>query len=144
MKAAAAALLCLVFCVPLSAADADFDRRLSRILRDMQLALEGSSANGFLAPFDAERFPDYLRFRDVVHRLMRENSARAAFEVADTAVFPSPEKAQIVLDAEMELSRRDAAGQTRRRTERLKMELQRTPRGWRVTDLSPRSFFEPL
>jgi hypothetical protein len=140
-----AVILAVLLCASaLPAADADFDRRLSRILREMQLALEGSSANGFLAPFDGERFPDYLRFRDVIQRLMRENSARAAFEVADTAVFPSPEKAQIVLDAEMELSRRDAAGQTRRRSERLKMELQRTPRGWRVTNLSPRSFFDPL
>ncbi len=140
--------VCLVLialaCALLPAAEDDFGRRFPRILRDLQLALEGSSATGFLAPFDRQRFPDYLRFQDLIQRLMRENSGRAAFELAEAPVFPSADRAQVVIDAEIELSRRDAAGQTRRRSERLKMELQRTERGWRITVLSPRSFFEPL
>ena len=44
----------------------------------------------------------------------------------------------------MELARKDAAGQVERRRQQLELEFRRTRRGWRIINITPRNFFEPL
>ena len=43
----------------------------------------------------------------------------------------------------LELARKDAAGQTERRRRQLEFEFERPRRGWRITNITPRTFFEP-
>ena len=93
----------------------DINREITRILRDLQFALEGGSARGFLSLIDSAKFDDYLRFEDMVERLMREDAIRAYFRQLTSSSSPAEGKAQTVVEAEMELGRKDAAGQLQQR-----------------------------
>jgi len=125
----------------------DMNREMARLVREMQLALEGGSARALLALIDSAKFDDYPRFEDMIERLMRENTIRAHFASVSTASKSpagSPERVQAVLDSEMELSRKDAVGQVVRRRGQLVLDVEATRRGWRITNITPRHYFEPL
>ena len=122
----------------------DIHKRIARIVRDLQFALEGSSAQGVLALIDSAKFPDYLSFRDTVERLLREDSIRAYFRQVKGSSSPEKGIARSTVQAEMELARKDAAGQVERRRQQLELEFRRTRRGWRIINITPRNFFEPL
>ena len=49
-----------------------------------------------------------------------------------------------MIDAEMEMTRKDSAGQLERRRQQLVIDFQRTRRGWKITNITPREFFRPL
>lgn len=122
------------------------ERDLNRLVKDLQFALEGGSSRGFLNYFDSAKFDDYPRFEDMVERLMRQDSLRVNFRTAFSAP-PSgqaPGKSQMTIDGDMEVARKDAVGQVTRRRMQLVVEFQYTKRGWRITNLTPRNYFEPL
>jgi hypothetical protein len=60
------------------------------------------------------------------------------------ATSPAAGKAQSMVDAEMELGRRDAAQKLQRRRQQLVIDFQWTRRGWRITNITPRDYFRPL
>lgn len=122
----------------------DVNGEISRLLRDLQLALEGGSAPSFLSLLDSAKFDDYPQFQDMVERLMREDTIRAYFGPLPASSTPAEGKVQAMVDAEMELSRRDAARPVQRRRRQLLLDFERTPRGWRITNITPRTYFEPL
>lgn len=122
----------------------EINREITRILRDLQFALEGGSARGFLSLIDSAKFDDYLRFEDMVERLMREDTIRAYFRQVTSASSPAEGKAQTVVEAEMELGRKDAAGQLQRRRQQLVLDFGHSRRGWRIINITPRNYFEPL
>ncbi len=130
------------FCAP-PKEPKDVNREITRLLREMQSALEGGSARALLSLIDSAKFADYRLFEDTVERLLREDSIRAYFRQVDSAL-PAQDKARTVVEAEMEVSRRDAAGQVERRRQELVVDFERTRRGWRIVNLTPRSYFEPL
>lgn len=120
------------------------ERELTRILRDMQFALEGGSPRSFLGFFDSGKFDDYPRFEDMIERLMREDTIRAHFRTAFNAPPTTQGKAQALVDVEMELGRKDGVGQLQRRKQQLAIDFEYTRRGWRIINLTPRNFFQPL
>lgn len=122
----------------------DINREVTQILRDLQFALEGGSSRGFLALIDSAKFDDYPRFQDNIERLMREDSIRAYFRTANTSPNAAEGKAQTTLDAEMEISRKNATGQAQRRKQQLVIDFENTRRGWRIINITPRSYFDPL
>ncbi len=122
----------------------DVNREVSRMLREMQFALEGGSSRSFLALLDSAKFDDYPRFEDSVERLMREDTIRANFRQVMISPNLAEGKAQTMVDAEMELGRKDAAGQLQRRKQQLVLDFERTRRGWRIINITPRNYFEPL
>lgn len=117
---------------------------MARLLRDLQFALDGGSAHGVLALFDAAKFEKYRRFEDRVQRLMRQDNVRAYFGQVSSSWLPAEAKVRSVVDAELELARKEAAGQVARRRKQLVLELERTRRGWRITRLTPADFFDPF
>ena len=121
---------------------ADMQRGIARILRDLQFALERGSAQGLLSLIDSAKFRDYASFQDTVERLVREDTIRAYFRQESWSAAEG--KARSRVDAEMELARKNATGQVKRRRQQLELELERTPRGWRITNIIPRNFFEPF
>jgi len=122
----------------------DIGREITRMLRDLQFALEGGSARSLLELVDSAKFDDYPRFEDMVERLTREDTIRANFRQVAPATSPAAGKAQSIVDAEMELGRRDAAQQLQRRRQQLVIDFQWTRRGWRITNITPRDYFRPL
>lgn len=122
----------------------DINREVTRMLRDMQFALEGGSSRSFLNLIDSAKFDDYPRFEDAVERLMREDTIRAFFRQVTTSPNAAEGKAQTIVDAEMELGRKDAAGQLQRRRQQLVLDFERTRRGWRIINITPRNYFDPL
>lgn len=122
----------------------DAERQLSRLVRDLQFALEGGSARSFLEFFNSGKFDDYPRFEDMVERLMREDTIRVHFRTAFTAPPSGQGKAQMALDGDMELARKDGAGQLARRRQQVVVEFEYTRRGWKIINLTPRDYFKPL
>ena len=119
-------------------------QEIARIVRDLQFALEGGSAQGVLSLTDSTKFRNYASFQDTVERLVREDTIRAYFRQVSGSRSAEKGSARSRVDAEMELARKDAAGQTERRRRQLAFEFERTRRGWRITNITPRTFFEPL
>jgi hypothetical protein len=126
-----------------SSQPADLDRGIARLLRDLQFALEGGSAHGVLSLIDSAKFEDYRRFEDRIERLVRQNTIRAYFAQVSSEWLAQERKVRSVLEAELELARKDGASQVVRRRKQLVLELERGRRGWRITRLTPPAFFDP-
>ena len=120
----------------------DPDRAIQRIVREMQMDLEGASSRGVLGQIDTAKFEDYPRFDDMVERLTREDTLRVFFRQVRSSV--KDDTAQTVLDAEMEMTRKDSAVPAQRRTQQITIDLAKTSRGWKIVNVTPREFFQPL
>ena len=118
------------------------EQAISTILRKMQMDLEGSSSRGVLSNIDSAKFDDYPRFEDMIERLARENSLRVFFRQVSNSIREN--SAQTILEAEMEMTRKDSAGQAERRRQQLVIDFALTSRGWKIINITPRDFFRPL
>ena len=118
------------------------ERAIANVVRQMQMDLEASSRQGVLSHIDSAKFDDYPRFEDMIERLTREDTLRVFFRQVNNSI--KEESAQTVIDAEMEMTRKDSAGQLERRRQQLVIDFQRTSRGWKITNITPREFFRPL
>lgn len=118
------------------------ERVIAQTVRQMQMDLEGSSSRSFLSHFDAAKFDDYPRFEEMIERLLRETSLRVYLRQVSSSIQQNT--AQTTLDAEMEVTRKDAAGQIEHRRQQLVIAFERTSRGWKIVNLTPRDFFHPL
>lgn len=120
----------------------DPDKVISTLIRDLQLDMESASSRNLLNKIDSSKFDDYPRFEDMVEQLLRENSLRAFFRQASKTIGES--SAQTILEADLEISRNDAAGQTDRRRQQIVVDFELTSRGWKIVNITPRDLFRPL
>ncbi|MBI1955621.1 MAG: hypothetical protein HYS38_04440 [Acidobacteria bacterium] len=120
----------------------DPEKAISTIIRQMQMDLEGSSSRGVLSNIDSAKFDDYPRFEGMIEQLARENSLRVFFRQVSNSIREN--SAQTILEAEMEMTRKDSAGQAERRRQQLVIDFALTSRGWKIINITPRDFFRPL
>ena len=120
----------------------DPERAIARLVREMQMDLEGSSSTGVLGKIDRAKFEDYPRFQDMVERLTREDTLRVFFRQVSNSLKEGT--AQTLLDAEMEMTRKDSAVPAERRRQQITIDLEFTSRGWKIVNITPREFFRPL
>jgi hypothetical protein len=120
----------------------DPQRAIAAIVRELQMDLEGASSTGVLRNIDPAKFDDFPRFQDLVERLTREDTLRVFFRQISNSV--KEDSAQTMLDAEMEMTRKDSALPAERRQQQLTIDLERTSRGWKIINLTPKDFFRPL
>ena len=120
----------------------DPERALTNLIRGMQMDLESGSSRGVLANIDSAKFDDYPRFEDSVERLTREDTLRVYFRQANNNI--NGDKAQTIVDGEMEMTRKDAASQLQRRRQQIVIDFELTDRGWKKINITPREFFQPL
>jgi len=120
----------------------DPERAITNVVRQMQFDLEASSRAGVLSHIDSAKFEDYPRFEDMIERLTRADTLRVYFRQANNSI--QEDRAQTILDAEMELLRKDSAAPPERRRQQIVIDFERTPRGWRIVNITPRDFFRPL
>ena len=125
-----------------STKDQDPQREIGQLISDLQNDLEASSSSGVLGKIDRSRFEDFARFQDSVERLTREDTLRAYFRQL-SSTFKN-DQAELVLDAEMEMTRKDSTLQAQQRKQQITIDLARTSRGWKIVNIIPRGFFEPL
>lgn len=118
------------------------ERAIAGMVRQMQVDLEGASSRGFLGHIDAAQFDDYPQFEDRIERLTRENTLRVYFRQASSSIQQN--SAQTILDAEMEMTRKDSAAPVERRRQQVVIDFERTSRGWKIINITPREFFRPL
>jgi hypothetical protein len=118
------------------------ERAITNVVRQMQFDLEAASRMGVLSNIDSAKFEDYPRFEDMIDRLTREDSIRVFFRQAMNSI--QEDRAQSIIDAEMELTRKDSAAPPERRRQQLVIDFERTPRGWKIVNITPRDFFRPL
>jgi hypothetical protein len=117
------------------------DRAITQVIRGMQMDLESSSSRGFLSSIDSAKFDDYPRFEQMIDQLLRENSLRVYFRQGNNSVKEGG--AQVLVDAEMEMTRKDAAGQVQQRRQQIVIDFESTSRGWKIVNITPREFFRP-
>jgi hypothetical protein len=120
----------------------DPQRAVAQVVREMQMDLEAASSAGLLRKIDSAKFDDFPRFQDMIERLTREDTLRVFFRQVRSDV--KQDTAQTLLDAEMELTRKDSSAAPERRRQQLTIDLERTSRGWRIVNITPRDFFRPL
>jgi len=118
------------------------ERAIANVVRQLQFDLEASSRMGVLSNIDSAKFEDYPRFEDMVERLTREDTLRVFFRRANNNI--QEDRAQTTIDAEMELSRKDSAAPAQRRRQQIVVDFELTQRGWRIVNITPRNFFQPL
>jgi hypothetical protein len=118
------------------------ERAIANVVRQLQFDLEASSRMGVLSNIDSAKFEDYPRFEDMVDRLTREDAVRVFFRQTTNSVQEN--RAQSILDAEMELTRKDSAAPPQRRRQQIVIDFEMTTRGWRIVNITPRDFFRPL
>ena len=120
----------------------DPERAISNVIRQIQMDLEAASRRGILSNIDSAKFQDYPRFEDMIDRLTREDALRVFFRQVSNSVKET--SAQTTIDAEMELTRKDSASPPERRRQQLVIDFERTSRGWKIVNITPREFFRPL
>ena len=120
----------------------DPERAIANVVRQMQFDLEAASRMGILSNIDSAKFEDYPRFEDMIERLTREDTVRVFFRQANNNI--QGDRAQTMIDAEMELTRKDSAAPPQRRRQQIVIDFERTERGWRIVNITPRDFFRPL
>ena len=120
----------------------DPERALTQLIRGMQVDLESSSSHSFLSNIDSAKFDDYPRFEDMIERLAREDTLRVYFRQSPHYIHET--SAQSIVDADMEISRNNSAGQRDRRHQQIVIDFELTSRGWKIVNITPRDFFRPL
>ncbi len=118
-------------------------KQLTKLMREIGFDIEGGSARSFLQRINQDKFNDYPHFEDNVERLMRENSLRVNFRTAFTAPPTAEGAAQVAVDADMEVVKKNSTGAPQRRTQQLTFDFEWTNRGWAIDNITPRAFFNP-
>ena len=114
---------------------------IARVIGQMKMNLEGSSIRGFLLNIHAAKFEDYPRFEEMIERLLREDVLRVYFRQVSNSI--QQDIFRTILDAELEITRKDSAGRLERRRGRITIRLERTSEGWKIINITPRDFFAP-
>jgi hypothetical protein len=118
-------------------------KQIGKLMKEIQFDLEGGSSRSFLSRINTAKFDDYPRFEDNVERLMRENSLRVNFRTAFTAPPTTEGVAQSSVDSTMELVKKDSVAPPTRRNGQVTFDFEWTNRGWKITNITPRSYFQP-
>jgi hypothetical protein len=116
-------------------------RDVRRVLRDFSDGIEGSSPRRVMETLD-EKFEDLPRFEDAVTEFLKQSSEmRVNFRESSNEV--KGDRAVVTVDAEMSYATKDAPQRPQRRRQRIQFDFQRTDKGWKIFEISPRNFFTP-
>lgn len=114
-------------------------RLVARVLRDFRESLEGASARRVMETTD-EGMTDAARFEDQVTALLRGTLERRVF-FRESSWEIKGNHASVMVDAELVLTARNRARSETRRRERVQFDFVRGNKGWKISEISPRSVF---
>ncbi len=124
-----------------NAADsAVFDERAAAIvLGTIRDGLEGHAQRRLLSAFDRDKMDGFLTFEDQIDAYFTDyQSFRVSFRIVQTSVENN--RGVILADFQIENTPR-GGGPIARHQAQLRFELERGPKGWKIVDFNPRSFF---
>ena len=116
-------------------------KNISRVLRALSDAVEGNSPRRLRELMD-ERFYDLPRFEDQVTDFLREN-AELRMHLRESTAEVKGDKATLIVDADMTYALKSSASAEKKRRERIQFDFARTATGWKIFEITPRSFFTP-
>lgn len=113
-------------------------RDVNDVLGQIRDGLEGHSQRMMLRAFDREKMNGYLAFEDQLEAFFTQyEGIRVNIRIIQSSVEGG--KGVVTANFQMEATPRN--GSAVRREAQLRFELEHTNNGWRVIDVSPRSFF---
>lgn len=113
---------------------------VSRLLQQVTEGFNTSNQGEVLAPFDRARMQNYARFRDSIRTLFAQyESFRAGYSLRQS--WPQGERGVIIVQFELEGTPLGEGSAPLRRSAQLRFEFERGRAGWKIVDVSPRSFF---
>ena len=108
------------------------------VLGQVRDGLEGHSSRLMLGAFDEDDMAGYLSFEDQIEAMFSKyDSFRVHYRITNSSIEGS--KGVVLVDWEMEELPRDGAPQ--RRNGQIRFEMQRTRKGWKISDFNPRGIF---
>lgn len=118
------------------------DRRaISRVLRDFADGFEGKSPRRVTEKLD-ENFDDLPRFEDQVTQFLEQSGEMRVF-VRESSGEVQGDRAILIVDAEMVYSTKRNPAREQKRKERIQFDFNRTNKGWKIFEVTPRRFFTP-
>jgi hypothetical protein len=113
---------------------------VNSVLNDLRDGLEGHNQRRLLSAFDADKMDGYLEFEDQIQAFFNKyESFRVHFRILQTST--EGEKGIALVDAQLEAIPRSPTSVPIRRSEQLRLELERGRKGWKIVDFRPRNFF---
>jgi hypothetical protein len=115
------------------------ERAANEVLGMIRDGLEGHSRRLMLSAFDGDKMDGYLSFEDQIEAYFdRYDAFRVNFRISNVAIEGS--RGVVLVDAELEQTPQGGGVPVRKRGQ-LRFELELGKKGWRVTDMRDRSFF---
>ena len=127
-----------------SRAAATSDAFTAAVANDLlfQLAdgVESRNAKLTLAAFDGAKLPDYSQFSRQVNAWLRDNTTfRVYYKLREATADGT--RGTALVDFAYEAQPNNDGAQPVRRHEQLRFSFERGPHGWKIVDVSPRTFF---
>jgi len=116
-------------------------RAITRVLRDFADGFEGNSPRRVMENLD-ERFDDLPRFEDQVTAFLKQSGEMRIF-LREASAEVKGDHAVLIADAEMVYTSKANLGPQQRRKERIQFDFNRTEKGWKIFEITPRHFFTP-
>jgi hypothetical protein len=116
-------------------------KNLTRVMRALSDTIEGNSPRRLRDLID-ERFYDFPRFEDQVTDFLRDN-AELRMNLRESTAEVKGDKATLIVDADMTYALKTSTTQEKKRHERIQFDFVRTATGWKIYEITPRSFFTP-
>jgi hypothetical protein len=135
-------VIVVVFCTGMmQAQQPDDGSAMLQAIEQMRSGLEQHNVQIMLAAFDERTMPNYAQFREQLRAYFQQNeSFRARTRVLGTET--SGESASSLVEIEVEAQPAGGNGPVTRKSGQLRVELIRAGNGWRIRELTPRSFFQ--
>ena len=116
------------------------DEIVRDVLLPFQRALETHNLDHLLDTFDPAA-PDLPRFRDQFRAFFRlTDTVKFRYQILQAAA-DGPDTAYAIADIDMDALPADSLPTEQRRSTQMRLQMTRTPKGWRLTALKPLDFF---
>jgi hypothetical protein len=115
-------------------------RTVKRVLRSLQDGFEGKSPRRVTELIDSTIFYDFPRFEDQVTKFLEQSGEMRMYFRESTAEVKG-DKATLIVDADMTFSSKTNPSAEQKRRERIQFDFVKTSKGWKIYEISPRTFF---
>ena len=113
---------------------------VSRLLQQVTDGFNTGNPGEVLAAFDHARMRNYARFRDDIKALFAQyDTFRAGYNLRQS--WAQDGRGVVIVEFELEGATQDEGSAPFRRSAQLRFEFARARAGWKIVDVSPRSFF---
>jgi len=111
-------------------------------LRSFKDGFEGLTPSALRETIEEKKFYDYPRFEEGVTEFLR-SAGEMRLHIREVNVEVKEDEAVMVVEAEMRFADREEPSHEERRRAQITFNFTRTPEGWKITEINPRSFFLP-